>query len=53
VIDELGAAHRSPDIYLKTDKNPRNPQLGDCLVETEQAIIAQYIRDGEGKDGDK
>ena len=26
------AVHRSPDICLKAEENPRNPQLGDRLI---------------------
>ena len=28
----LGAVHRSPDICLTAEKNPRKPQLGDRLI---------------------
>jgi hypothetical protein len=28
----LGAVHRSPDIYLTAEENPRKSQLGDHLV---------------------
>ena len=27
-----GAVHRSPGISLTAEENPRNPQLGDCLM---------------------
>ena len=28
----LGAVHRSPDICLTAEENPRKPQLGDRLM---------------------
>ena len=36
----LGAVHRSPDIYLTTEENPGNPQVGDRLMKAVRSVIA-------------
>ena len=35
-----GAVHRSPSIYLTTEENPGNPQLGDSLMKVVRLVIA-------------
>ena len=53
---KLGAARRSPGIYLMTEENSQKPQLGDRLMKTvlpiivpnEVSRIAQQVRVGDG-----
>ena len=62
----LGAVHRSPDICLTAEENPRKSQLGDRLLkglcelsspqmgpfpQYEVGRIAQHVRKGEGRKG--
>ena len=35
-----GAMHRSPDIYLTAEENPRKPQQGNCLTKAVRPVIA-------------
>ena len=59
-----GAVHRSPGICFTAGENPRNPQLGDCLMMRlcDQSLpqmgslppykvsrIAEHVRKGEGR----
>ena len=59
-----GAGHRSSEIYLTAEENPRKPQLGVSLMKAVLPVIAsnggslppndisriaQHIREGEGK----
>ena len=61
-----GTAHRSPGIYLMTEKNPGKPQLGDRLIKSIRSVIASnelpylqmtlvgsYNRSGKVREGKK
>ena len=62
----LGAVHRSPDISLTAEENPRKPQLGDRLTKElcdqssphgvpflQMRSVGSHITSGREKEGNK